>query len=311
MNQMIRSEQSQTGLSSFLATDSMFKNAMEIGKALQQTGLVKQPQAGAVMVLMAATTGENLFSVLKNYQLVSGQLNRKAMSLLAILKMKGHRYEWIDDGTDGEKATIVIHDKDGTKTKPYTYTMQDAANAGVLKDDSAWKKTPANMLRARACSNAIGMYYPEIIMEVGGSYGDDDDGFQPNGLIDTEQNTEQDAKQNAEQNAEQNTEQQIGRQPELPANDAVGTTEDGGQVEQEAPSQHASTDASTSTESGNVTDDQLLQLIELSGKAGFDHATLDSQIKKGYGVDSREELSMEQAIDLIKRLNALIQKSGK
>lgn len=73
---------------------------------------------------------------------------------------------WMDeeDPADLREVTgaVVVVTVDGQQQGVSRFTLADAQLAGLVKDRSAWKTAPRNMLLARAMSNAVKWFAPEV-----------------------------------------------------------------------------------------------------------------------------------------------------
>lgn len=96
----------------------------------------------------------------KYHVMDGGGMALKSTWMLAELERLGYSPEWIDDGEDGQKATLQIT-KGG---KPYrvSFTIAMAKEKGIVKPKSTWAVDPALMLRARAIGRCVDMHVPAI-----------------------------------------------------------------------------------------------------------------------------------------------------
>lgn len=118
-------------------------------------------EAGKVIALVCVTEGISPIEFMRTYDVMSdGRIRKKSLAALASLRKKGGKHKWIKSGDDGKEAVIELTYEGQTITS--RYTIDDAKKANLVKDGGNWVKTPANMLRARAVSNGVGMIAPEI-----------------------------------------------------------------------------------------------------------------------------------------------------
>lgn len=115
---------------------------------------------GAVLAMACLTERRSPLDIIRTYHIVDGKLSKKAMAALAEFRNAGGKHRWSATGEDGVKATGEFTFEGQTLT--VSFSMEDAKKQGLVKPNSAWLKTPGNMLRARVSSNAIGMLCPEI-----------------------------------------------------------------------------------------------------------------------------------------------------
>ena len=97
----------------------------------------------------------------QKYDIIHGRPTKKAAVMLAEFRqLYGGDYDWVADGEDGKKATLLLHHK-GKKRGPVSFTIKEAESLGLTSKDN-WKKQPAAMLRARCATKALRMHVPEI-----------------------------------------------------------------------------------------------------------------------------------------------------
>jgi hypothetical protein len=91
---------------------------------------------------------------------IDGRLTLGALLLRALAERKGYRVkpeEW-----SAASCTAVICDEAGQELGRSTYTIEMAKQAGLVKDRGGYVKTPERMMWARAATNAIRDYAPEV-----------------------------------------------------------------------------------------------------------------------------------------------------
>ncbi|MCC7422000.1 MAG: recombinase RecT [Planctomycetaceae bacterium] len=159
----IRPEDSGGTLAKVAATPGFVESIEKMGAWFHESDMFgcKKPQQGKVLALACAISGENPFKIMAENMIVEGRLTRRYELMLSDLRRAGGDYDWIDDGEDGQKATIEIVWKG--KTKRYSYTMEMAKRAQIVKPNSGWDKRPGNMLRSKAVRNGLQMFAPEVL----------------------------------------------------------------------------------------------------------------------------------------------------
>lgn len=138
----------------------------QLGEAIAKSAMfgAKSEYQGTVIAMHCLQTGMPVLDFQREFHLIDGKPSRKAESMLAAFNKAGGKHRWVADGRDGLSASIEL--SMGGETYVSTYTLAEAQAAGLVKNDSGWKKNPANMLRARAASNGIRMIYPEAAVGV-------------------------------------------------------------------------------------------------------------------------------------------------
>ena len=97
----------------------------------------------------------------QKYDIIHGRPTKKAAVMLAEFRqLYGGDYDWVADGEDGKKATLLLQHR-GKKRGPVSFTIEEASALGLTSKDN-WKKQPAAMLRARCATKALRMHVPEI-----------------------------------------------------------------------------------------------------------------------------------------------------
>ena len=122
---------------------------------------------GQFLALASMAENKTPFEILRTYHNINGQLSKKALVIAAEFRKAGGKYKWIHTGKDRKKAEAEFTFEGQTLVE--TFTIEEAKQRGLLKPNSNWIKTPANMLRARVITNGVGMLAPEIIAGVSDS----------------------------------------------------------------------------------------------------------------------------------------------
>lgn len=136
----------------------------------QMFGTTRAEQ-GVVLLTICMTENMTPTEVNKKYHIMNGMLSRKAGSALAEFKKMGGKYRWTVDGMGHyddpmhryAECVFTLDDESYT----VRFSMQDAWNAGYIKEGSNWVREPWKNLRARVITNGLGMIAPEIF------FGDD------------------------------------------------------------------------------------------------------------------------------------------
>lgn len=115
-------------------------------------------QAG-VKIMAGQAWGIDPFSAMTAIHLIQGRPTISAGVMAA--KVKGHpKYDFLVKRLDGEACAIEFFE--GKRSLGVsTFTIEDAKAAGYASK-SNWKQTPRNMLFARALSNGLRWYTPDV-----------------------------------------------------------------------------------------------------------------------------------------------------
>jgi hypothetical protein len=137
-----------------------------IGQTMAKSGMfpdVKDASIALVKILAGQEIGVTPFQAMTNIHVIQGKATMGANLMAA--KVKGSaKYDYRVVKLDNTVCTISFRQKnsvqvrlaaDDQKLGEFTYTIEDAKRAGLVKPDSSWVKYPQNMLFARAISSGI------------------------------------------------------------------------------------------------------------------------------------------------------------
>lgn len=133
-----------------------------------------RPAQGAILALTCMSEGITPLEFSRTYDIVEGKIRKKAMAAFAEFRRRGGNVKWTKTGDDGIEAAAEFTYEG--QTVSLRYSFEQAQKAGLVKPRGGWEKNPANMLRARLISNALGMLAPEIYA---GDIEDGDSGDRP------------------------------------------------------------------------------------------------------------------------------------
>ena len=123
----------------------------------------RNPADVLFVIFAGESLGLNPATALMNIYNVNGMPAMKADLKLALAK-KHPEYAGCTIKSDANQCTVEMKRKlpsGEIETIVSTFTMQDAARAGLLKKDN-WQKYPARMLKARAVSYAVNDLFPDV-----------------------------------------------------------------------------------------------------------------------------------------------------
>jgi len=122
------------------------------------TGVGDMAQA-MVKILAGRDLGMGAFSSMQGIDIIKGKLRLTANTLASMVKLS-ERYDYrVKVWTDDECAVEFFQGSDSIGTS--TFTMTDAKRAGLANKDN-WKCYPRNMLWARAMSNGVNAFCPDV-----------------------------------------------------------------------------------------------------------------------------------------------------
>ena len=127
----------------------------------------RNPADVLFVIFAGESLGLNPATALMNIYNVNGMPAMKADLKLALAK-KHPEYAGCTIKSDANQCTVEMKRKlpsGEIETIVSTFTMQDAARAGLLKKDN-WQKYPARMLKARAVSYAVNDLFPDVFFGI-------------------------------------------------------------------------------------------------------------------------------------------------
>ena len=139
--------------------------AFRIGEAAAQAGIYKSKNAAelALRVKYGMEMGLGPATALQSVAVINGSPSLTAGAIAS--RIGGHPdYDYEVTEHTEERCTIIVYrHKRGEwrKCPPSTFTLDDAAKAGLLKA-GPWKQYPRNMLYARALTNAARWHAAEV-----------------------------------------------------------------------------------------------------------------------------------------------------
>jgi hypothetical protein len=104
------------------------------------------------------------FESMASIYMVSGRLALTAKAMASLIK-KSANYDYKIEKLDETECVISFIQDIGGKEDilgKSTFTIKDAAKAGIVNGKN-WQSYPRNMLFARALSNGVRWYCPEVI----------------------------------------------------------------------------------------------------------------------------------------------------
>lgn len=136
--------------------------SLKLGECVAKSGMFgcQNIGQGVVIAFHCLQSGMPLLDFQAMYHLIDGKPSKKPEAMLAAFVGEGGKFEWMADGESGT-ATIRLGD-----CPPFSYSIEEAKQAGLVKPKGGWEKNPKAMLRARCVSGAMRMYAPHLVVGV-------------------------------------------------------------------------------------------------------------------------------------------------
>jgi hypothetical protein len=138
-------------------------DVMTLGQTLAKSGYfqdAKDAAQCAVKVLAGQEMGIGPVAAMTGIYIVKGRVTLSANLMAAQIKRSG-RYNYRVVKLDDSGCEIVFSEN-GQEVGRSSFSADDAKTAGLWNSSEPWKKTPRNMLFARAMSNGAKWFCPDV-----------------------------------------------------------------------------------------------------------------------------------------------------
>lgn len=139
-----------------------FADMKQVGNELAKSCMfgVKNEAQGVALLVTSLQTGMPIFEINRKYHIMhDGKMSMKADAMLAEFKRLGGKCKWVKFDATEARAVWSYGENEGLEVG---YTIEEAKQAGLVKESGAWKANPADMLRARLITKVIRMICPEV-----------------------------------------------------------------------------------------------------------------------------------------------------
>lgn len=150
-------------------TPSVWSMIKEISPIMHQArlfGVASAEQAAAIMI-KGHELGFGLGASFEFIQTVQGKPGLSPRGALAILRQSPEIEDIIITRIVDDKGAYIGHECTIKRRRftAYTerFTLKDAERAGLIKDDSGWKKYPENMAKWRAVGFCVDVIAPDLV----------------------------------------------------------------------------------------------------------------------------------------------------
>lgn len=139
------------------------EETLSLGKVLASSGFFSDSRDAAqavTKILAGRELGIGAIAAMTGIYIVKGRVTMSANLMAAQIKRSG-RYTYRVARLDDTGCELVFFEG-GQEIGRSSFTAADAKAAGLWGSSDPWKKTPRNMLFARAMSNGAKWYTPDI-----------------------------------------------------------------------------------------------------------------------------------------------------
>jgi hypothetical protein len=144
-----------------------------LGRLLAASGFFKEgnQNVGAAQAAVKVIAGKQLgvgpIASMSNIFVVQNRLMLGYPLVAALVKRSG-RYDYRVKKLDNTECVLTFRERADDQTwedvGDSSFTIQDAMTAGIAQRNGAWKTYPRNLLFARALTNGVRFYCPDIFM---------------------------------------------------------------------------------------------------------------------------------------------------
>ena len=132
--------------------------------SLMPPSYTRQPANVLVAMEMADTLGITLMQAIQGITVINGKMSMSAEMMRALVLRAGHRFR-VEVNTDQETTVLVARREWPDDSQRFTFTIDDAARAG-LSGSPTWKKYPKALLLARVTSMACRAVFPDVVQGI-------------------------------------------------------------------------------------------------------------------------------------------------
>lgn len=131
------------------------------------TDITTKQEKAAVVMLIGYELGFSPALAFQYIDIIQNKPSLKPKGMMALIHKSGLLEEMtideeVNDKGYPQKCTVYMKRKGGIAYKS-SFSIQDAQNAGLIKNEGGWDKYPANMLRWRAISYCAAIVFPDVI----------------------------------------------------------------------------------------------------------------------------------------------------
>ncbi len=139
-------------------------NITSLGEIFAQSGFfgdARQASQAIVKILAGQELGLPPIASMTGIDIIKGKISLSAVAMATVLKRHGD-YDYRVRKHNNEGCEIEFFYKDDSLGIS-SFTLEDAKQANLFQNQPNYKKYPRNMLFARAMSNGIRWYCPEVL----------------------------------------------------------------------------------------------------------------------------------------------------
>jgi hypothetical protein len=125
---------------------------------------LRRPEEAAVILLTGRELGLAPMQSLRGIHVVQGRPVLSADLMVAIVRRSGLCASWRTVESTPEACTIETRREGEPEAARKTWTMADAARAGLTAKGGNWKSYPAQMLRHRCAADLAREVYPDVVL---------------------------------------------------------------------------------------------------------------------------------------------------
>lgn len=146
----------------------MLKEPMGLGQIFAESGLfpdVKTQSQAVVKILAGRELGISPMESMNSFFFINNKIAMPSKLMAALIK-RSKLYDYSIKKLDNEECILNFYQLGNEGKKDLigesSFTFKDGAKAGLVNKDN-WKNYPRNMLFARALSNGVKWFCPEVV----------------------------------------------------------------------------------------------------------------------------------------------------
>lgn len=150
-------------MNQMIPTDQEYQMMLKLAQSASKSVLSKfKTQEDALMAMLTAKElGLPLMFGLNEINVIKSRPELSARAISALIRKHGHKIEQIS--CDSLECKLKGTRRDTGESMIVSYTIEDAKNAGLVREGSNYKKFPSDMMFARAVSRLGRRLFSDIL----------------------------------------------------------------------------------------------------------------------------------------------------
>lgn len=130
----------------------------------RMAGSIQNPEAAFMVMALGSDMHMSVSQSLRGIQVIEGKPCPTADCLVACVLRSGLAEYFVEVETTADRSTWETKRKGEPRPRRSTFSMEDARQAGLIRQGGNWQKYPQRMLKARAKAFLARDVYPDLTL---------------------------------------------------------------------------------------------------------------------------------------------------